>query len=103
MHHTEEAREKEGQGTKKVTFMSLGDTQKQVKLPLVRKQGAGEGTKNMAVRNSANSLTSWWPGHCVVNTEKRICVFLDASVPVIFSCCVEDSKCSFFLTYKSQD
>lgn len=58
MHLTEEAERKRGRGQKRARFMSLGDTQKQVKLPLVRKQREGEGTKNMAVRNLGDSLTS---------------------------------------------
>lgn len=42
MHLTEEAGEKEGQETRKgARFMSGGDTQKQAKLPLVRKQKEG--------------------------------------------------------------
>lgn len=51
MHLAEEAERKRGRGQKTSRFMSRGDIQKQVKLPLVRKQGEGEGTNNMAVRN----------------------------------------------------
>lgn len=62
-------RERGAGDIKRARFISRGDTQRQVKLPLVRKQREGEGTKNTAVRNSTDPLTSWRSSHCVVNTE----------------------------------
>ncbi len=79
--------------------MSCGDTKKQVKLPLVRKQRRGEG--------AGVFLKTWQPGTqltrflevVIVSFIQRICVFLDASVLVILSWSVEDCKCS----HKRQD
>lgn len=68
MHLTEQAKSKRDRGQKKSQIHeSWGYTETSQAAPC--EEIEGEGTKNMAVRNSTYSLTSWSPDHCVVNTE----------------------------------